>query len=86
MGLAGASDVSARGKRFHSFDWVLAGGMKPDEMDMSENIRFTLRKGVSLKAIPLPVPNRDITSASLKIRLVNNKMASDEACLNQIVI
>ncbi|XP_073127951.1 cytochrome P450 76A1-like [Henckelia pumila] len=42
------------GSMVHSFDWVLAGGMKPDEMDMSEKIGFTLRKGVSLKAIPVP--------------------------------
>ncbi|XP_075507760.1 cytochrome P450 76A1-like [Primulina tabacum] len=47
------------GSMVHSFDWVLAGGMKPDEMDMSEKTGFTLRKRVSLKAIPLPVPYRD---------------------------
>ncbi|KZV28451.1 hypothetical protein F511_03254 [Dorcoceras hygrometricum] len=42
------------GSVVHSFDWVLAGGMKPDEMDMSEKIGFTLRKKVPLKAIPVP--------------------------------
>ncbi|KAL8509334.1 hypothetical protein ACS0TY_016512 [Phlomoides rotata] len=35
------------------FDWVLADGMKPGEMDMRERMGITLRKDVPLRAIPM---------------------------------
>ncbi|XP_047329895.1 iridoid oxidase [Impatiens glandulifera] len=44
----------ALGCLLHSFDWVLADGLKPNEMDMSERMGITLRKAVPLKAIPIP--------------------------------
>ncbi|KAL3715709.1 hypothetical protein ACJRO7_007449 [Eucalyptus globulus] len=44
----------ALGSLLHAFDWVLAGGTKPEEMDMSERMGITLRKAVPLKAIPIP--------------------------------
>ncbi|KAH6833480.1 cytochrome P450 [Perilla frutescens var. hirtella] len=44
----------ALGSVLHCFDWVLAGGMKPAEMDMKERMGITLRKAVPLKAIPIP--------------------------------
>ncbi|GMY25108.1 iridoid oxidase [Fagus crenata] len=42
----------ALGSLLHSFDWVLADGLKPEEMDMTERMGITLRKAVPLKAIP----------------------------------
>ncbi|KAL7133526.1 hypothetical protein ABFS83_12G146800 [Erythranthe nasuta] len=44
----------ALGSILHSFDWVLADGMKPAEMDMGERMGITLRKAVPLKAVPIP--------------------------------
>ncbi|PON56114.1 Cytochrome P450, E-class, group I [Parasponia andersonii] len=44
----------ALGSLLLSFDWVLADGMKPDDMDMSERMGITLRKAVPLKVIPIP--------------------------------
>lgn len=44
----------ALGSALHSFDWVLGGGMKPEEMDMNERMGITLRKAVPLRAIPIP--------------------------------
>lgn len=36
------------------FDWVLADGIDPGDMDMSEKMGITLKKAVPLKAIPVP--------------------------------
>ncbi|OWM69651.1 cytochrome P450 76A1-like [Punica granatum] len=44
----------ALGSLLHSFDWKLADGLKPENMDMSERMGITLRKAVPLKAIPVP--------------------------------
>ncbi|XP_047971090.1 iridoid oxidase [Salvia hispanica] len=44
----------ALGSVLHSFDWVLGGGVKAAEMDMSERMGITLRKAVPLRAIPIP--------------------------------
>lgn len=44
----------ALGSLLHSFDWVLADGLKPEEMDMTERMGITLRKAVPLKVIPIP--------------------------------
>ncbi|KAF4403263.1 hypothetical protein G4B88_007909 [Cannabis sativa] len=44
----------ALGSLLLSFDWVLADGIKPGEMDMSERMGITLRKAVPLKVIPIP--------------------------------
>uniref|UniRef100_A0A5B7C5D6 Uncharacterized protein n=1 Tax=Davidia involucrata TaxID=16924 RepID=A0A5B7C5D6_DAVIN len=44
----------ALGSLLHLFDWVLADGLKPEDMDMSERMGITLRKAVPLKAIPIP--------------------------------
>ncbi|XP_031252260.1 iridoid oxidase-like [Pistacia vera] len=44
----------ALGSLLYSFDWKLADGIKPENMDMSERMGITLRKAVPLKAIPLP--------------------------------
>ncbi|KAJ9564025.1 hypothetical protein OSB04_009185 [Centaurea solstitialis] len=35
------------------FDWELEGGMRPEDMDMSERFGITLRKNVPLVAIPI---------------------------------
>ncbi|KAL0333432.1 UNVERIFIED_CONTAM: Iridoid oxidase [Sesamum angustifolium] len=42
------------GSVLHAFDWVLADGLKPAEMDMRERMGITLRKAVPMKAIPVP--------------------------------
>ncbi|KAB1221262.1 Cytochrome P450 76A2 [Morella rubra] len=42
----------ALGSLLHTFDWVLADGIKPEEMDMTERMGITLKKAVPLKAIP----------------------------------
>lgn len=44
----------ALGAILYWFDWVLADGLKPQDMDMSERMGITLRKSVPLKAIPIP--------------------------------
>ncbi|KAK9291153.1 hypothetical protein L1049_009341 [Liquidambar formosana] len=44
----------ALGSLLHSFDWVLADGLKPEDMDMTERMGITLRKAVPLKVIPVP--------------------------------
>ncbi|KAF3960075.1 hypothetical protein CMV_015175 [Castanea mollissima] len=44
----------ALGTLLHSFDWVLADGLKREEMDMTERMGITLKKAVPLKAIPIP--------------------------------
>lgn len=41
------------GSLLYSFDWKLEGEMKPEDIDMSEKFGLTLRKAVTLKAIPL---------------------------------
>jgi cytochrome P450 len=50
----------ALGSLLHSFDWVLADGLKPEDMDMSERMGITLRKAVPLKAIPIPFKGRHV--------------------------
>ncbi|KAK4432518.1 Iridoid oxidase [Sesamum alatum] len=42
------------GSVLHAFDWVLADGLKPAEMDMRERMGITLRKALPVKAIPVP--------------------------------
>lgn len=44
----------ALGSLLYSFDWVLADGLKAEDMDMSERMGITLRKSVPLKALPVP--------------------------------
>ena len=44
----------ALGSVLHSFDWILASGVSPADMDMNEQMGITLRKAVPLKAIPIP--------------------------------
>ncbi|XP_059643340.1 iridoid oxidase [Cornus florida] len=44
----------ALGSLLHKFDWVLADGIKPADIDMKERMGITLRKAVPLKAIPIP--------------------------------
>ncbi|TXG58362.1 hypothetical protein EZV62_016191 [Acer yangbiense] len=44
----------ALGSLLYSFDWVLANGVKTEDMDMSERMGITLKKSVPLKAIPIP--------------------------------
>ncbi|KAL3829598.1 hypothetical protein ACJIZ3_018400 [Penstemon smallii] len=36
----------------HNFDWTLEGGLKPGEIDMTENFGLTLQKAKPLKAVP----------------------------------
>ncbi|KAI3943331.1 hypothetical protein MKW92_007392 [Papaver armeniacum] len=43
------------GSLVQSFDWVLEEGMTPETMDMSDKVRFSLRRAVPLKVIPIPV-------------------------------
>ncbi|CAI9097845.1 OLC1v1034354C1 [Oldenlandia corymbosa var. corymbosa] len=42
------------GSILHLFDWVLADGIKPTELDMGEKMGISLRKAIPLKAIPIP--------------------------------
>ncbi|XVF55625.1 hypothetical protein PTKIN_Ptkin06aG0051400 [Pterospermum kingtungense] len=44
----------ALGSLLHSFDWALADGFKPEDLDMTERMGITLRKSVPLKAVPIP--------------------------------
>ncbi|XP_026416334.1 geraniol 8-hydroxylase-like [Papaver somniferum] len=44
-----------RGSLVRSFDWVLEKGLIPETMDMSDKVRFSLRRAVPLKVIPMPV-------------------------------
>ncbi|XP_057982404.1 cytochrome P450 76A1 [Malania oleifera] len=44
----------ALGSLLRHFDWVLADGLKPEDMDMTERMGITLRKSVPLRAIPVP--------------------------------
>lgn len=44
----------ALGSLLHAFDWVLADGLKAEDMNMTEKMGITLRKAVPLKLIPLP--------------------------------
>ncbi|KAK7390707.1 hypothetical protein VNO78_18730 [Psophocarpus tetragonolobus] len=44
----------ALGSLLHSFDWLLPDGLKPEDMDMTEDMGITLRKAVPLKLIPVP--------------------------------
>ncbi|KAL3829596.1 hypothetical protein ACJIZ3_018398 [Penstemon smallii] len=39
----------------HNFDWKLEGGLKPGEIDMTENFGLTLQKATPLKAVPFKV-------------------------------
>ncbi|XP_027120417.2 cytochrome P450 76T24-like [Coffea arabica] len=36
----------------HNFDWKIEGGIKPEDVDMSEKLGVTMQKAVPLKAIP----------------------------------
>ncbi|XP_004246575.1 iridoid oxidase-like [Solanum lycopersicum] len=40
------------GSILHKFDWVLANGVKPQDLDMNERMGMTLKKAIPLKAIP----------------------------------
>ncbi|KAB2060088.1 hypothetical protein ES319_A11G353500v1 [Gossypium barbadense] len=44
----------ALGSLLHCFDWSLADGVKPEDLDMSERMGITLRKSVPLKALAIP--------------------------------
>ena len=44
----------ALGSLLHSFDWTLADGLKPDDLDMTERMGITMRKSVPLQAVPIP--------------------------------
>ncbi|OMO79359.1 Cytochrome P450 [Corchorus capsularis] len=44
----------ALGSVLYYFDWILADGIKAEDMDMSERMGIALRKSVPLKAIPIP--------------------------------
>ncbi|KAK8273244.1 hypothetical protein V6Z11_D11G394300 [Gossypium hirsutum] len=44
----------ALGSLLHCFDWSLADGVKPEDLDMSERMGITLRKYVPLKALAIP--------------------------------
>jgi cytochrome P450 len=39
----------------HNFDWKLANGMKPEDMDMSETFGITLHRTGPLRANPIRV-------------------------------
>ncbi|XP_010558964.1 PREDICTED: LOW QUALITY PROTEIN: cytochrome P450 76A1 [Tarenaya hassleriana] len=43
----------ALGSMVRSFDWALADGLRPEELDMSERMGITLRKAIPLEAIPI---------------------------------
>ncbi|CDP10329.1 unnamed protein product [Coffea canephora] len=36
----------------HNFDWKIEGGIKPEDVDMSEKLGVTMQKALPLKAIP----------------------------------
>ncbi|XP_077235885.1 cytochrome P450 76A1-like [Tasmannia lanceolata] len=42
------------GSLLHCFDWVLAGNITPETMDMEERMGITLRKATPLKVLPKP--------------------------------
>ncbi|GLT89901.1 hypothetical protein SLE2022_078620 [Rubroshorea leprosula] len=44
----------ALGSVLYASDWALDDGLRPEDMDMTEGVGFTLRKSVPLKAIPMP--------------------------------
>ncbi|KAI9086309.1 hypothetical protein K1719_031763 [Acacia pycnantha] len=44
----------ALGSVLHAFDWVLADGVKSQDMDMTEKMGITLRKALPLRVIPVP--------------------------------
>lgn len=50
----------ALGSLLHTFDWVLADGLKPQDMDMSDRMGITLRKAVPLRVIPTPFKRRHV--------------------------
>ncbi|XWS59554.1 hypothetical protein CRYUN_Cryun08bG0132100 [Craigia yunnanensis] len=52
--LASCALPLALGSLLHSFDCVLADGLKPENMDMTERMGITLKKFVPLKVVPLP--------------------------------
>lgn len=54
MPLASRLLPHALGSLLHSFDWTLPGGLKPEDMDMTEKMSITLRKSVPLNVVPLP--------------------------------
>ncbi|KAK4258226.1 hypothetical protein QN277_007698 [Acacia crassicarpa] len=39
----------------YHFDWIVPGGIKPEDMDMSQNYGITLHKAQPLRAIPIKV-------------------------------
>ncbi|KAK2404830.1 hypothetical protein P8452_10424 [Trifolium repens] len=41
------------GSLVNSFDWVLEGGMKPEDMDMDDKFGITLQKAQPLRIVPL---------------------------------
>lgn len=43
------------GSLLHGFDWKLADGMRPDEMDMDDKFGLTLQKAESLRVVPIRV-------------------------------
>ncbi|XP_009626046.1 iridoid oxidase-like [Nicotiana tabacum] len=43
----------ALGSVLQKFDWVLADGVKPEDLDMNERMGITLKKAIPLKAIPI---------------------------------
>ncbi|XVF55626.1 hypothetical protein PTKIN_Ptkin06aG0051500 [Pterospermum kingtungense] len=54
MPLASRVLPHALGSLLHSFDWTLADGLKPEDMDMTGEMSITLRKSVPLNVVPLP--------------------------------
>lgn len=44
----------ALGSLLQAFDWMLADGVKPGNMDMTERMGITLKKFVPLKVVPMP--------------------------------
>ena len=43
------------GSLLHGFDWKLADGMWPDQMDMDDKFGLTLQKAESLRVVPIRV-------------------------------
>ncbi|KAL8473628.1 hypothetical protein ACS0TY_030463 [Phlomoides rotata] len=43
------------GSLLNSFDWKLAGGIAPKELDMEEKFGITLQKAQPLRAVPIPL-------------------------------
>ncbi|KAJ0439359.1 putative geraniol 8-hydroxylase [Helianthus annuus] len=41
------------GSLIHKFDWKIEGGMRAQDMDMTDKFGFTLKKNLPLIAIPI---------------------------------